>query len=285
MKNLCLFLLLFIVIITLYLGCKNTYIESLTNANVVCNSKNGTLFPKINNLLKNVLGPVGPASMVVNPIIQKIEGHCCKSDDNLKKCNQLEQKISSGTVNGINGVIDSLGSEFHDIFVDICNLKIPFVHFYPLEKLSFCKKLTNSSDTVDPNLTDSPLSPESKSPPPGAQSSSSLSCTSWQKTLNCQGNGPIDTTSEFLQTSTHDSDKCDVPLVPEVSGFCTCKDGSKKYFNCGELGGKGQPTNCDDACRGITETHQLIGRVSKPILGTRRLSTPLPPKNAIFIHG
>lgn len=294
MKNLGLFILLLIVIVSLYLGCQNTQKESLTNSNV-CNSKNGTPFPQINNLLKTVLGTAGPAGMVVNTVIQKIEGYCCQSPENLEKCKQLEQKVASGAVKGIDGIIDFLGSEFHHVFADVCDFKIPFTHIHPLEKLSFCKKLTGSSDTDHPNLKGTLPPPGPKSPPPGAQSPSSLCCTGWQQTLNCQGHGPLDTSSAFLKESTHGSHKCDVPLTSGVSGFCTCKDGSKKYFNCGELGGKGQPTNCDDACKGVTckpkapdtthpATHPLLGTVSTPMLGSGRWSTPLPTKNAKFLN-
>ena len=82
--------------------------------------------------------------------------------------------------------------------------------------------------------------------------SSSLCCTGWQQTLYCNGHGPLDLNSNFLQESTHGSHKCNIPLSSQVSGVCTCKDGSKKYFDCGELGGPSQPSNCDEACKGVS---------------------------------
>jgi hypothetical protein len=144
------------------------------------------------------------------------------------------------------------------------------------------------------STSDTKQSPDKSKQPSGTnltgstKSPNPLCCTKWQQTLNCDGHGPLDTNSQFLQQSTHGSHKCDVALSPQVSGFCVCKDGSKKYFNCGELGGQGQPQNCDDACKGVScqpksPLTQHIGNIANPLLGKGVWNSPLPVQHSTFI--
>lgn len=142
---------------------------------------------------------------------------------------------------------------------------------------------SNLNVTDHSNLNNSLSLTKTKLDPPGARSSSSLCSTGWNQTLHCKGDGPLDTNSKLLETLKYGAHKCDIPLTSNVSGFCVCKDNTKKYFNCGELGGKGQPTNCDDACKDNRIHHKLIHSLSKPILEKGYWSTPLPPENSEFL--
>lgn len=114
---------------------------------------------------------------------------------------------------------------------------------------------------------------------------SSLCCVGWQQTLNCDGHGDLDTDSDYLKTSTDGSHECNVPLISGVSGFCTCKDGTKKYFNCGELGGEGQYNNCDDVCKDNCKPKssdnlpESVKKNMNQILGFGKWASPLPDVN------
>ena len=69
-------------------------------------------------------------------------------------------------------------------------------------------------------------------------------CQKWVQTLNCKGDGPLDTGTAFKQASTG-AGKCSTSIPKGASGYCLCKDGSKKgMVDCGHA-----PFTCNDVCK------------------------------------
>ena len=88
---------------------------------------------------------------------------------------------------------------------------------------------------------DAPTAPK---PPPKPPAKSEDCCQKWVQTLNCKGDGPLDTGTAFKQSSTGVG-KCTTSIPEGASGYCLCKDGTKKgMVDCGHA-----PFTCNDVCK------------------------------------
>ena len=82
------------------------------------------------------------------------------------------------------------------------------------------------------------------STPGGCAPPSPSCCKGWVQTLDCQGDGPIDTGSDYKLDHTGKG-FCTTTINPGSSGYCLCADGSKQNIvNCGH-----EPFVCEDVCK------------------------------------
>ena len=98
------------------------------------------------------------------------------------------------------------------------------------------------------NITDSPpgcpLPCVKATVSTGTPAPSPPCCKQWVQTLNCQGDGPIDTGSDYKLDHTGKG-FCATTINPGSSGYCLCADGSKQNIvNCGH-----EPFVCEDVCK------------------------------------